>query len=143
MNARVITLLAAGAVAIGIVGVLIAGSGDEENEAPETPVTSAPTSVTARPSPAQANSQKPTIRYKSSGFEPKKLTVKAGQEILISNDIRVEFSSEPHPSHTENSELNLEITNPSKGAAFTPNKKGTFGFHDHLKPSNSGEITVE
>lgn len=95
-----------------------------------------------------ASSNKPasaTITYSDSGYSPKTITVKAGDTVAIKNTTShdMQFDSDPHPVHTNNPELNVDLVSPGQTLTFTVNTKGTFGYHDHLNPSDTGTIIVE
>ena len=86
-----------------------------------------------------------TITYTDNGFEPTSLTVKAGTVVKIENKSSnpLQFSSDNHPTHTKDPELNLATIDPGKSATFTPTKTGTWGFHNHLNAGDIGTLTVE
>lgn len=86
-----------------------------------------------------------TITYTSSGFKPNTITVKSGDKIKIINESGnpLEFSSDPHPSHTINSELNAGDTGEGQSTTITVTKSGKWGFHNHYNASHRGSITVE
>ena len=52
-------------------------------------------------------SQSTVITYSESGFSPSKITVVSGAVITVKNDTSEEigFKSNPHPVHTDNTEL--------------------------------------
>lgn len=139
-------------VAIIVVAVLVIGAGvyfmmQQNNPTPkESTNTSTSSSSTAPTSPAVDTQEvAATITYSGSGFLPEKVTVKSGQSIAIRNDssTEVQFDSDPHPIHTTNKELNVEIVAPGEVKTFTVTKTGTFGYHNHLNPSQEGTIVVE
>ncbi len=86
-----------------------------------------------------------TIDYSDNGFNPASATVQAGKTVKIANQSKsaLNFASAVHPVHDDNSELNLGDIQPGASKTFTPTKKGTWGFHDHYKPGNTGKLTVE
>ena len=86
-----------------------------------------------------------TITYSDDGFSPSKVTVKSGDTIAIKNASAhdMQFDSDPHPVHTTNPELNLDTVSPGKTMIFTAHTKGTFGYHNHLNPSDTGTIVVQ
>lgn len=83
-----------------------------------------------------------TVRLTASGFEPKEVTVKVGQTVVFVTDIKARISSDPHPVHTSNQELNLPETQPGQSVTITPTKTGTFGVHNHLNDSQTMTINV-
>lgn len=89
-----------------------------------------------------------TITISDKGFEPASLSVKSGQTITwVNTSKKVQVASDPHPTHTANSELTnggfvAELA-PGASANVTLTKVGTWGFHDHLSPSMKGSVTVQ
>ncbi len=86
-----------------------------------------------------------TIVVKENGFSPADIKVKVGDIIAVRNDSSdsVQFSSDPHPVHSDNQELNQRTIKPGATQTFKVTVKGTFGFHDHLNSSLSGTVEVE
>lgn len=86
-----------------------------------------------------------TITYSDSGFSPSKTTVKSGDTVAIKNtsSADMQFDSDPHPVHTADEELNVGAVSPGETMTFTVTTKGTFGYHNHLNPSDKGTIVVQ
>jgi plastocyanin len=88
------------------------------------------------------------ITITGSGVSPHSLAVRFGAKVTIMNNDSVahEFSSNPHPIHTDCPELNAPVL--SSGQTFTAtmaSKPETCGFHDHLNPDSAafqGTIVV-
>ncbi len=117
-----------------------------------TPAPTSSTSDTTDDSSALQPTQAPkdttgdvTIAITSDGFVPSKVTAKVGDTILVRNDSNhsVQFSSDPHPVHTKNSELNQSTIKAGASQTFKVTRVGTWGFHDHLNSNLTGTITVE
>lgn len=91
-----------------------------------------------------APAQTASISFTSSGFAPASLTVKKGTVVTVKNDSStdVQFSSDEHPTHKDNNEMNLQILSPGQSASFTPSRVGTWGFHDHIDDSKTGTLVV-
>ncbi len=85
-----------------------------------------------------------TITYTDSGFAEQAYTVATGGTVTVTNDSSqvLEFSSDDHPVHTDNPELNMEALQPGETGQFTPSQTGEWGFHNHLVSSHSGQLTV-
>ena len=99
------------------------------------------------PSKTTDSANKPaaaTITYSNNGFNPSKTTVKAGDIVAIKNTSsgNMQFDSDPHPVHTDDEELNAGAVAPGQTVTFTVTTKGTFGYHNHLNPSDKGTIVV-
>ena len=101
-----------------------------------------------------------TIKITSSGFSPKKVTVKAGTTVTFVNQDSNQHwpASAMHPTHTlypgssitkcDTSEQS-KIFDACKGLAqggafsFTFTEKGSWKYHDHLSISSTGTVVVE
>lgn len=86
-----------------------------------------------------------TIKYNGTGFTLSSDRMKAGGTVRVVNDSEDElaFDSDPHPVHTDNPELNAGDIAPGESKTFVIDKKGTWGFHNHLDSSEHGQLTVE
>jgi plastocyanin len=90
------------------------------------------------PSPSNPN----TFTITAAGVSPKELTVPPGTRVLFlnSDSRRHEMTSDPHPEHSDCTEINaVGVLNPGQGRE-TGNLVDvrTCGFHDHGEPDNSG-----
>lgn len=90
-----------------------------------------------------------TINATGSGFEPSSATVKSGETITWVNKTSgtVEVGSNNHPTHTLNQEITggkftIELS-PGESETVTVTKAGSWGYHNHLKPSDGGTVIVE
>lgn len=86
-----------------------------------------------------------TITYDGSNFSPQLTTVKSGNTVKITNNSQQEisFNSNPHPVHTDDTDLNVGTVEPGQSKTFAVTKKGSFGYHNHLDPSQTGNITIQ
>lgn len=86
-----------------------------------------------------------TITYSSNGFSPVTVTVKSGDTVAIKNSSGsdMQLDSNPHPVHTDDTDLNVGLVSAGQTRTFTVTKKGSFGFHNHLNPSDTGKIVIE
>ncbi len=86
-----------------------------------------------------------TIIYTDSGFSPSSVKVISGGSVTVKNNSSrtIQFDSNPHPAHTDNTELNLGLVGAGESKSFTVTKKGTWEYHDHLNASAGGTIVVE
>lgn len=90
------------------------------------------------PSPSNPN----TFTITAAGVSPKELTVQPGTRVLFvnSDSRRHEMTSDPHPEHSDCTEINsVGALSPGQGRE-TGNLVDvrTCGFHDHGEPDNSG-----
>ncbi len=111
------------------------------------------TATSGTPAPGKTNvpemvvgsgSTKETLTFNGSSFDRKVLEVKSGGTLTVVNasSVALQFDSDPHPIHTDNSELNVEIILPGASKTVTLRKTGTWGYHNHLNASQGGKIIV-
>lgn len=86
------------------------------------------------------------VHYTDKGFIPNKITVPVGSMVEFINDSSGEMwvASDPHPQHTDLP--TFDQFRPFKEHSmyrYVFDKKGTWGFHDHLKASFNGLVTVQ
>lgn len=85
-----------------------------------------------------------TVNYTVNGFEPSSITISVGETVLFTNTAEKSMwiASNPHPTHTD-----LPFFDENEGVEknywFTFEKKGTWGYHNHLSPKDKGTIIVE
>ncbi len=105
----------------------------EEDEAASSPAAGSELAVRA------------TITYTNSGFDKDSYTVNVGEGIEIKNNSSrsLDFASDDHPSHTDNSNLNVGTIAAGQTKIFTIEKAGEWGFHNHLFASHEATITVQ
>ncbi len=89
--------------------------------------------------------QEHTVNLTASGFEPQSLTIKAGEKVVWVNEtgVAATVSSNNHPTHLLYPKLNLGGFNGGEQLSLVFDTPGTYGYHNHLDPSQTGEITVE
>jgi len=109
--------------------------------------TSTTSGNTSSQSSSSSNSQKiaATITYSNDGFSPAQTTVSSGDTVAIKNtsSSTMNLDSDPHPVHTDDSDLNVGAVDAGQTKTFVVTKKGSFGFHNHLDPSQRGNITIQ
>lgn len=86
-----------------------------------------------------------TVTLTADGFSPATLTVKAGTKVTWTNQsgASATVNSDPHPIHTDYAPLNLGSFIDGEILSLTFDKTGTYGYHNHLNPSQSGTIIVQ
>ncbi len=86
-----------------------------------------------------------SIKYDGTSFTLSADAIKAGGTVRLTNDSQEDlmFESNPHPGHTDNPELNAGEIAPGDSKTFKLETKGVWGFHNHLNPSQKGELRVE
>lgn len=133
--------------ALAVAGLVVFVLSSQPAEAPDR--TSDQTETTTEPSEqgddaVQDPSERTTIAFTGNGFEPSQVTVKRGTVITIKNDSSrsVQFSSDDHPAHRDNTEMNMQTLAPGESGSYTTTTAGEWGYHDHLDESKTGTITV-
>jgi plastocyanin len=130
---------------IVVVVVIAAGvfflAGNKNTNTASTPSQSGPS--TSQNSASQSAAA--TIKYTDSGFDPSSSTIKSGDSVTFTNNSSsaIQVDSNPHPAHTDNTELNVGSIEAGQSKTVTLTAKGTWGFHNHLSPSNTATITVQ
>lgn len=98
---------------------------------------------------AETNTSGVIVTHTSSGFSPADAKIKSGGTITWVNDgdSEIQIGANPHPVHTGNKEVSgggfVLTLKPGEQTAVKMEKVGSFGYHDHLKSSQGGTITVE
>jgi plastocyanin len=114
------------------------------NAAATTPPASgsSPAPATSASSDASADV---TLHYTASGFSPASITVPAGHKFIVKNDssATIQVDSDPHPQHTDNTQLNIGAIAPGSTGSATLTRTGTWGIHNHLNPSMRGTVVVQ
>lgn len=103
-----------------------------------------PTSTQTVHSKSTAQQQN-TVTLTPSGWSPATLTIKAGQTVTWINKSGQEatVNSNPHPTHTDYPPLNLGSFANGTSLTLTFPTQGTYGYHNHFNPSQTGTIVVE
>lgn len=146
-------------IIVGVIVLILAGVGigyaltHKPKPATTTTTTSAsetvaPSTTTETTTPTASDDAATTetvITYSNGGFSPSTITVKNGTTVTIKNTSNhtMQFDSDPHPAHTTNAELNVEKVSAGGSQTFVVKRTGTFGYHNHLNPSETGTIIVQ
>lgn len=138
MNLRRVALI--GIVALGAIAL-----GGCRTQSQTTSATSTQASDTSQSASGEAMVDQTVITFDGTSFSPSELRAKAGESIAVKNMSTgiMQFSSDPHPTHTLFPELNLGAIGPGSSRTFTISKSGTYSYHNHLNPSQKGTIVVE
>lgn len=144
MKKGILAIIVILALVAGGVVVLTRKSNDKKTSSSTDTSSSTPTSTdnTVQSSTATAAA---TITYGDSGFGPATVTVKAGETVEIKNTSShgVQVESDPHPNHTDNPEFNVGSIVAGGSATITVKKVGTWGYHNHLNSSETGNIVIQ
>ncbi len=137
------------AIVLVIAGVVAFGKKDKQTSTDtNTPATTTPAESSSSSDSSNTTNQPAAataiITYNGSLFSPSQITVKKGDTVEIKNDssVVVDFESDPHPTHTDNTELNAGEIAPGQSKSFAVNKVGSWGYHNHLNQTQTGTIVV-
>jgi len=138
---------------IGIIVLIILLGGIYFLSKNRTPTTTAPqtrqSTVSASGSQGTASSssanQLNIVTLTKDGFSPTTLTIKAATAVAWVNKSGTDatVNSDPHPTHTAYSPLNLGSFTDGGMLSLSFDKPGTYGYHNHLNPSQRGTIVVK
>ena len=113
----------------------------------------APVSQEAKTKPGAAETQEPqavenknTLVYDDSGFTPKAMTVGVGTIVTWRNtgNKMMRVASAIHPTHQELPGFDqLEATGNGTTYGYTFIKAGTWRYHNHVSPGDTGMVIVE
>lgn len=87
-----------------------------------------------------------TVEYTDAGFAPATVNVKVGDTVKFVNKSSSPFwpASDPHPIHTGLAGFDAKAqVAVGESFSFKFTKTGSFGFHNHLKPTAKGKVVVE
>ena len=89
--------------------------------------------------------EKGIVKMTDDGFVPSEIKIKAGETIRFVNKGKYWHwpASDLHPTHTLYPEFDpRKPVGPGEEWAFTFEKIGEWGFHDHLSPYITGKVVV-
>ncbi len=112
------------------------------NSAPAANSSASPSFTDASPGATQVQN---TVTLTADGFSSAVLTIKVGTAVTWMNKSGAEatVNSDPHPVHTDYQPLNLGRFPDGGSLSLTFDKPGTYGYHNHLNPSQTGKIIVQ
>ncbi len=96
------------------------------------------------PSATEAQQQN-TVTLTQDGWSPATLTIKSGETVTWINKSgeKATVNSNPHPTHTLYSPLNLGTFPDGGSLSLVFTKAGSYGYHNHLNPGETGTIIVK
>lgn len=130
-------------IILGVSLLLVAGCSSQNNNIAQPPVKN-----------DNAINNGNTIEITESGFNPSTLTINAGETVTWINKGSSQAwpASAVHPSHNAYPESGgclgskfdaCRRLKQGESYSFTFNQKGTWKYHDHLSPGDTGTIIVE
>lgn len=144
-------------ILIGVALVLVLGIGaflllsNQANNTGtvEVATTPTPTATTSSPttsaSPSAVMEKGRNVTVNANGFAPQTLSIKAGTKVTWTNKSgeTATVNSAPHPTHTLFPFLNLASFDDGASVEVVFDKAGTYTYHNHLNPSQTGTVIVE
>lgn len=85
------------------------------------------------------------VAITSSGFNPQTVTVKVGTRVIWLNKSGglATVNSDLHPTHRLYTPLNLGEFPDGSSVQLVFDKPGTYKYHNHLNPSQTGTVVVQ
>lgn len=93
----------------------------------------------------ESSTTEAVVTYVNGRFDPESLgPIATGTVVKFFNEgsSNVQISSDDHPSHLDLPGFDSGILAPGEEYEFTFEQTGTWSFHNHLEPSETGEVTV-
>jgi plastocyanin len=124
------------------------GSNSDVSPAASSPVASSTSGATDTSSATDSstNASTITVTYNGTTFSPAQVTVMSGTTVKFVNQSNklVWVASDPHPTHTDYPGFDAKkgLTQ-GQSYEFTFDKIGTWGYHNHLNPSQTGSVIVQ
>lgn len=146
-NKTLITIIVVLIIVVAV--VVVGGKLGNKTTAPEEPSTTNQTQQTQQPQAGKEttinNEKIITVVATNSGFDPVTITIKAGTRVVwtSTSDGPVTIASADHPTHKVYPPLNLGSFEKGSSVQLVFDKPGTYKYHDHLKPENTGTVVVE
>lgn len=103
------------------------------------------TEATPSVQPTTQPTNERTVNVTKIGFEPETLKVKVGTKVVWTNRSggTVIVNSAVHPTHLLYPFLNLGGFEDGSSVEATFKNKGTYKYHNHLNPDQTGTVIVE
>lgn len=130
---------------IAVIALILILSPRQSNNSNTNLPTQTQTAQNQVSSPPMAITSESIVTVTNDGFNPKKLTIGVDATVTWINKSGelITIDSDPHPTHTAYLPLNLGEVNDGKSVFLIFDKPGTYGYHNHLKPSQKGTIIVQ
>lgn len=138
MNNKIIGAVIIALLIIGAI-FLLSNKSSKPNTTIQQPVT---TQATPKPTSTELTSSE--IVVTATGFQPKTITVAAGTRVVWNNRSgkNIAIASDDHPTHLKYPLLNIGKVKNGASAQLIFDKPGTYGYHNHIDPSQTGTIIV-
>lgn len=150
MNTKIIGIIAI--VVLAAAGYFLVSNQSKNTVAP-TPTNSPTQTEQTQSAPSATNTatdeamtkEEVTVTLTTSGFEPNTITVKAGTKVVWTNKSGAvaTVNSALHPTHLLYPPLNLGEFADGEKVSLVFDKAGTYKYHNHLNPGQTGTVVVE
>lgn len=128
-----------------VLGIFLINKNNNKSDYQPTSSSQIPTMPISTNTSSSASNQY-IVNYTDNGFSPASITVPKGATVMFNNNSSNPFwvASNPHPTHTDYPEFDAK-KDISVGSSydFTFTKTGTWGYHNHLNPSEGGTVIVQ
>lgn len=140
MNNKTLITIIVALILIGAVVVVLGKLGNKSAQ-PSTPAQST-TNNTGGIAPKETIVN---VNLTSSGFDPKTVTIKTGTRVIWLNKSGdgATVNSDVHPTHQLYPPLNLGEFPNGSSVQLVFDKVGTYKYHNHLNPAQTGTVVVE
>ncbi len=140
MNSRIIGVV--GVIVILIIATVVVLSPKSTNQNNNTAGSPSPTKALPTPNPQMETTN---VTVTQDGFEPKEIKIKKGSRVVWTNasGAKVTVNSDVHPTHLLWPFLNLGAFEDKQSVSVIFEKEGTYTYHNHFKPSQTGTVIVE
>lgn len=141
MNNKVLFLVVILIIVFGA-GIFFIGN---RTDSQKTAQKSSPAQTIPTQKTSNSQVQEVIITFNGNEFSPQTLTVKAGTRVVWVNKSErlVNVSSDIHPTHLIYPALNLGNFPNNSSVQLVFDKPGTYKYHNHLSPSQTGTVIVE
>jgi cupredoxin-like protein len=138
MSGTIKITLAVIAALLIFAGISIVGLNSQRN------TTNGSTSAASDQNAIKENDVEVTITYTGKGFEPNNSVVRVNNYIRVRNrSVRLlKFMSDPYNRNDDEPELNQKELKPGDSVKIYITQKGTWGYHNALDPSETGQLIV-
>lgn len=111
---------------------------------PQKPQPAPPSFSVSEITPAVSEIGSFTISVTEAGFLPPQITIKKGVKVVWENKSlkTIQINSSPHPQHTDYPPLNLGEVAPGVSTSLIFENIGSFNYHNHSIPSQTGTVVV-
>lgn len=142
MNKTVIYII----IAVTVITVVVLIFNSSKQVVSTTPLVQSPAPVeTSSPVQSPSLQEQNMVTLTADGFSPETLTIKTGDTVTWVNKSGSDatVNSAPHPVHSDYPPLNLGTFPDGGTLSLTFPTAGTYKYHNHLNPSQTGIIIVQ